>query len=294
MKKDETKQIAVRESTSLATASEIPKGMEGAFTPEEWGALTPEERKDALAFFKEESEQTTSGVAVSFPRWKYPTSGSTRFTMDTADGTVEEKVLKGVIVFKLPRRAYYPPDSAAASGTPPACSSMDTIKPDVSPSPVSGAATCGACMFAQWGSGKNGNGQACKLRLQVFFLAEGKPIPEYISLPPSALKTFGQYAVGLRQMGVPLVAIETELGLTKAHNKGGVEYQGLTLKPGRKLTFKEAQAAREIANTFERHMRSMGIAVDDAAADDPEPAPEGEIIDAAVSGPARVDEKVGF
>lgn len=268
---------AVPDSPSTALAT-IPKGLEAAFSVEEWAGMSLEERGQAMLFFAEEDAATTDGLQVAFPRWKFPTSGGTRFVMDIeGDDPPEEKELRGIVVAKIPGRAFYE-GKMITKGKPPLCASQDGLVPDVVPSPApgaNGARTCAACPHAQWGSGtdEKGNpsrGQACKFRIRAFFLRDGLPIPEYISLPPTAAKPFSQYAIQLRQLRTPLIAVETIFGLTKATNSGGTEYQALTLKVGRKLTFAEARAARDMASTFEQHMKRAGIPVDDAPDTEPE------------------------
>lgn len=279
-----TPAVIPTQDTALAV---LPKGLDGAFSAEEWAAMTLAEKSEAMLFFAEEDAATTDGLQVAFPRWKFPTSGATRFVMDIeGDDPPEEKELRGIVVAKIPGRAYYE-GKQITKGKPPLCASQDGVKPDIIPSPApaaNGATTCAACPLGQWGSGtdEKGNpsrGQACKFRIRAFFIRDGLPIPEYISLPPTAAKPFSQYAIQLRQLRTPLIAVETVFGLTKATNSGGTEYQALTLKVGRKLTFAEARAARDMATTFEQHMKRAGIPVDDAP-DGEHPSGDHEILDA--------------
>ena len=289
--------------TQALAAIPVPRGLDTIFTPEAWGAMTPADRDDAIAFFQTEDAATTEGLAVTFPRWKFPTSGGTRFILDTEDPEAPElKEIAGVVVAKIPGRGYYEPGQAAAKGTPPLCASADGVAPDVSPSPASGAKTCAACPFSQWGSGKDGQGhatrgQACKYRIRAFFLRDSNAVPEYISLPPTAGKPFAQYAVALKQLRLPMIAVETIFGLSKQVSGQGVEFSGLTLKVGRRLSFPEMRTARAIADQFEAHMRRTGLAVEETEGDDHGGNGHGEVLDAegtVVATTPDPDDRAGF
>jgi hypothetical protein len=251
----------------------VPPGL--PFTPEEWGTMTDAEKAGAIAFFREEQAQTTEGLDITFPRVKYPTAGSSFWEVPTPTGDADAvKELEGVVVYKQPVRAYWPLDQEPGKN-PPLCSSLDGIVPVEGPGKQ--AATCGHCPHAQWGTGKDGRGQACKARLNVFLLREGQDIPMLLSLPPTAIRTFSQYAVQLRQARSALVAVTTVFGLTKATSSGGVDYKALTLKIGRKLSYAEMRQAAAIREVFEAQMAKRGIRIEEAT-DDAAPA-GGEVID---------------
>ena len=255
-------------STALAT---IPNGL--PFEETEWAAMSEVEKTEALTFFREESATTTEGLQVTFPRAKFPTSGSSFWELPSVTGEPEAaKEIEGVVVCKQNTRAWWMGADGATSfeitNTAPTCSSLDGIKPVESEDRQ--AETCLKCPHAQWGTGKEGRGQACKSRLNVFILRPGDEIPTLISLPPTAIKPFGAYAVGLRQKKSALIAVTTIFGLQDAKSSGGTAYKGIALRMGKPLTFAEMKAARTISDAFEAAMRSRGIQVDEAAAEDPE------------------------
>src|SRR3990167_6865431 len=124
---------------------------------------------------------------------KSPPSGASFWEVPSVTGEAEAvKEVEGVVVFKQLMRGYW--ESAEVTNTPPTCSSNDGVEPK--PGPGRQAAICTACPHSQWGSGKEGRGQACKQRLAVFFLRENEEIPTLLSLPPTAIKPFGAYAGG--------------------------------------------------------------------------------------------------
>jgi len=191
------------------------------------------------------------------------------------------KALEGVVVFKQMVRVYYPFGQAVAK-QPPTCASLDLVKPtaDIA-EPQDNGKGCLACKWSQWGSGKNqdgtpSRGQACKQRLRVFLLRPGEEIPTLLSLPPSALKAFGQYALQLRQSKASLVAVTTIFGLADATSNNGTPYKTVTLKIGQRLRFAEMKQAAEIRSAFEQQMARRGIQVDEGGdGDGHEEAPAG-------------------
>ncbi|HZP39836.1 MAG TPA: hypothetical protein VFE48_25470 [Methylomirabilota bacterium] len=232
-------------------------------TSEEWAAMPPEERQAALAFLQEETRETTRGVTVTFPRIKYPTSGSSFWEVPTATGEPEAtKAIEGVVVYKMPVRAYWPV-GAEVGNNPPTCRSRDAIVPDED-SPEPQAKRCAECPYSRFGSGKDGRGQACKQRLNTFVLLTGESLPTLISLPPTALRPFGEYAVQLRKANLPLVSVTTIFGLQDAKSSGGISYKGIALKVGRRLSFAEMKAARAVREAFESAMAQRGIQVEEA------------------------------
>jgi hypothetical protein len=256
-------------STALAT---IPHGL--PFEEAEWTAMSPTEQQDALIFFREETAATTEGLQVTFPRAKFPTSGSSFWELPSVTGEPEAaKEIEGVVVFKQNTRAWWRGvdgnTSFEITNTAPTCSSLDGVTPVESEDRQ--AETCAKCPHSKWDTGKEGRGQACKSRLNCFILRPGDEIPTLISLPPTAIKPFAAYAVGLRQKKSALIATTTIFGLQDAKSSGGTAYKGIALRMGKALTFAEMKAARAISDAFESAMAQRGIQVDEAAGEEPEP-----------------------
>jgi hypothetical protein len=280
-------------TTALATPDDpgalahVPRNLENMFTAEDWALMSPEDRQQAVEFFREEQRTTTEGLSITFPKIKYPTSGSSFWEIPSVEGETEAvKSFDGVVVFKQMVRGYWRP--GPVSSTPPVCSSVDLIRP-TEDSEEKQAATCAICRHSKFGSGLDERGQptrgqACKQRLQTFLLLDSDgaldDIPTVISLPPTALSLFSSYAVLLHKAKLALVAVATTFGLTDAKNKSGTAYKQLTLKIGRRLTYPEMVRARKISDMFKAQMEKRGLMVDDDAHD---PADDGRTIEGQVS-----------
>jgi hypothetical protein len=180
------------------------------------------------------------------------------------------------------------------ANNPPECFSDDSIKPNPS-SPKKQSEFCDRCPNAQFGSGKpgadgaEGRGQACKQRINVFFLRDVggalEDIPTLLSIPPSQLKPFGDFAVQIRKQNLSFLTQCTSFGLKDTKSRDGTAYKALDLKTARKLTYPEMVSARRIASAFSEQMESRGLVPEDEKPDAADTksdidARSGEVLDA--------------
>lgn len=282
----------------LAKQPVVPAIAKSSISQDDWDAMPVPERVAAIEFFLAEQADTTEGLRITFPRVKYPTSGAGVFEIPSAGGEPEYKPsITGVIVSKRPVRAWWPLDQPIANN-PPECFSDDSVRPNPS-SPKKQAELCDHCKNAQFGSGKSsvaggeGRGQACKQRINVFLLRDVPPakgtedrsqledIPTLLSIPPSQLKAFSEFAVQLRKGQSSFLSQCTEFGLVDTKSREGTAYKGLALKMARKLTYSEMQAARQIADAFREQMESRGLVPEEAedTRSDIDTAKNGVVID---------------
>lgn len=251
--------------TDIIKSKAVPVLLAGNVSQEDWDAMPDDERIGCYNFFRDEQDQTTSNLDITFPRVKYPTSGAGVWAMPGPDGDTYSPTLAGVPVFKQPVRAWWPIEDSI-SNNPPKCSSPDGERPLDTKDKQS--EYCATCPHAQFGTGKEGSGQACKARINVFLLMDGpgnelEEIPTVLSVPPSQLKTFSDYAVQLRKSNASLLSQVTIFGLKDEKSRGNISYKGLALKMGRKLSYNEMKKAREIANAFREQMERRGFVPND-------------------------------
>jgi hypothetical protein len=263
--------LAKRSTTSdIVTQAQVPAMLANNISQEDWDAMPADERLACYEFFQGEVKNTTENLDITFPRVKYPTSGSGVFEMPSPDGQPEyTPTLTGAVIFKQPVRAFWPVGDPI-SNNPPVCSSPDGIRP-LADSPKKQAEYCVGCPQAVFGTGKEGQGQACKARLNVFTLMDKggmlDEIPTLISVPPSQLKVFSDYAVQVAKAKSSLLGQCTVFSLIDATNKQGVKYKGLALKFGRKLEYPEMKKARELSTLFMENMVRRGFVVEEAEAE---------------------------
>jgi len=120
------------------------------------------------------------GARPTFETIKIPTGGGLAWTIP---GEEEEDVARevvGVILDQYRTRVYWPGDFTSG-GTPPECSSMDARTGFK-------YGECAKCEFSQWGTGRDGRGQACKLIHRVYVLLAGRKsiFPYLIPFPPTS------------------------------------------------------------------------------------------------------------
>jgi hypothetical protein len=138
----------------------------------------------------------------------------------SATGEVEElKSVTGIIVAKRQTRAYYESAYSPGSNEPPTC----IAEPDrdgewfgQSDNPKLNGQNCAACPFNQFGSASVGNGKACSEYVQaLMFRPEDTLFPIVVRVPPSALKSWRAYGLGLIKMDptLRLERVVTEISL---------------------------------------------------------------------------------
>jgi len=137
------------------------------------------------------------------------------------DQAIETKELVGIIVVKQTARSYWEKGIEEGSDmTPPDCASEDG---EIGVGNPGGA--CYKCPLSQWGSDqKGGKGQACTKRTILYMLQEDDILPLVVSVPPSSLKNFKNYFLGLTSKNIPFFGVKTKLMIDEAKNGNGIKY----------------------------------------------------------------------
>lgn len=184
-------------------------------------------------------------IAPEFPRVKIPSGGQLSFEVpnpERPDDPDPCKALVGVIVMQHTANSYWA--ESDTNGTPPDCSSDDGVTGYGTP-----GGKCASCPLNEFGSGEGGAGKACKNMKNLYLLRDGDIMPLLLSLPPTSLKAFRQYANNLRFTGRGLSAVVTRIGL-KRQESGGNAYSVATFSM-------EAPLAPELAKAGQAYARSM-------------------------------------
>ena len=177
-----------------------------------------------------------------------PAGGSTTFDIANPIGNDEaEKEIEGVLIFWNDRRAYWSVDlddiDADEGGQVPDCSSADGKTGVGSP-----GGDCSTCVFAAFGSSRDGgNAQACKSQ-RLFFLLRPKGImPLVIRAAPTSIAPSKKYLFGLAAEMVPYWAITTKITL-EAQKNGAIKYSTLNFEAGSILTGDDAAMVNAYRN----------------------------------------------
>ena len=170
-----------------------PKTKQGAIVPakapsppaleEKFLVLGPraEEMREIL---RENLGDGQSISAADLRRIKVPTGGATTWLVPPISGDEAQPVLRGIIMHRGYRRAYWEKGMDEGGGKArPQCSSDDGITGVGNP-----GGSCEQCPLAQFGSHKRKpDAQACKHMMMLFMLPENSILADIIVVPPSSL-----------------------------------------------------------------------------------------------------------
>lgn len=143
----------------------------------------------------------------------------------------ESKVaeLTGIILQKQFCNAWWEESfDKSGGGTPPDCSSLDSITPDYN-SPNVQAEKCKTCDKNKFGS--DGRGKLCKNMVRVHVVLDGCNTPNRLTLPPSNLRELNDYLATLTLKMIPYQLVYTKFSLESAQNKDGIEYSKIVFTP---------------------------------------------------------------
>lgn len=181
-------------------------------------------------------------------RVKMPTGGGNFWEVPSIDGPKAEKVLEGVVVLTKNVRAYWPVAMEEGSGSdPPQCASADAVIGVGDP-----GGSCEACPFAQFGSHRDGRGQACKQMRQLFMLTEASMLPIVLTLSPTSLAAARKYFMRLASATPPRYYWETTTKVSlEAASSGGNNYSRAVFSLGSALNEVDGAAIKRYKDALE-------------------------------------------
>lgn len=204
-----------------------------------------------------EAQKEVGGTIVY--RAKVATGGGKSFDIDTGNEETDTSVQKlvGVVIHSHKCNARFDEN---LTGEPPVCSSMDGITGIEKESGE--LISCANCPYNEYGSSAKGSGKACKNMIRLYMMVEGSALPLLISLPPTSLKPWQNYRLGvLASQKLKPVDVVTELSLSPTvSKKSGNKYSVVKPRLVGKLDEKAAEMAKFFASGFSA---SVDITADD-------------------------------
>jgi hypothetical protein len=177
-------------------------------------------------------------------RISIPAGGGLSWNVPSLDGEESVKALEGIIVHWKEPRAYWSSSfEDSGGGTPPDCTSDDSVTGtgmfghDSEHNPTG---ECGTCPMSQYGS-KDGGGQACKQMRVLFTVQPDSLLPQAIVLPPTSIKPMKKYFLRLASRSIPFYGVITRLELERATSGSGIKYS--VVKPSLVETLDPEMAA---------------------------------------------------
>lgn len=190
-------------------------------------------------------------------RIKVPSGGGGAWEVPTLEGDSHVATIEGVIVHKVPRRAYWPytvEDRPDDSDGRPVCQSNDGIVGVGDP-----GGSCAECPFNEFGSDiKGGPGKACKETRQLFVLTKDDLLPIVLTVPPTSLANVKSYFLKLLRAQVSPMDVVTTIGLERADN-GKYKFSKVTLRAGERLAPDARARLRAYADTLMPAMEAQTI-----------------------------------
>lgn len=151
------------------------------------------------------------------------------FTITNGSKDIVTEKFQGVIVAHHKSNALFVSDDENAENmnTPPICSSVDGITGIVHE--TGECKNCESCPHNVFGT--SGKGKACKNMHRLFILVEGSPIPVTLSLPPTSLELWRNYALmDVAAAGLDMAEVVTEFSLINEVNAAGQKYSIVNFK----------------------------------------------------------------
>ena len=205
-------------------------------------------------FTAAELAEDMDGLQLRFKQIKIPAGGSLQFEIPTDDPDNPDyaRTVEGVILYNHFYYAYWPEseDGEDDENSPPQCQSMDGKLGIGNPSGL-----CVNCGFNRFGS--RGKAKACKNMRVLYLLRSGEILPIQISLPPTSLRAFNDfanYAFLLRNRG--LCSAVVQIGLKKETN-GKDEYSVATFKKLYDFEGEDLAQIRAYADQFREQAKVM-------------------------------------
>ena len=213
--------------------------------------------------------------ASNLTRISVPREGET-WRIDSADGTENRKVLRGVILKSVGSRAYWSkPFGSGGMNNQPECSSSGALRSGVG----TPGGDCASCPHNQFGSAAGGQGKACRERRTLVILLEGEVLPSILNLPPSSIQTYKNYQLSLAKSVTKLQHVVTELTLKREFARGGNVYIQVECNSGGKLEEADRKAVDSYIQTLEATFDTIARN-DTMTRDTPAPAASAAPVDA--------------
>ncbi len=195
------------------------------------------------------------GLNLSFKKLKIPAGGVLQFEEPGADPDNPEYVrsIEGVILYNHASNAFWAAGMEYDEASTPLCSSFDGKCGHGTP-----GGTCDTCEMNQYGTDQSGGkGKACKNMRTVYILRSGEAMPIQLSLPPTSLRPFNDFAnAHFVTRKRPTWATIIKIGLRRVEN-GSNTYSVATFSKDRDMTPEEVVQMKAYANTFRAQVKEI-------------------------------------
>lgn len=176
-----------------------------------------------------------------------------QFTNGNKDIVMEK--FQGIIIAHHKNYALFPAatnEEEEKMNKPPICASLDGITGVVRE--TGECRNCESCPHNIFGT--DGKGKACKNMHRLYILMEGCPIPVTLSLPPTSLELWRNYAImDIAAAELDMSEVVTEFGLTNETNDAGQKYSIVNFKMVGRVNDEVKAFCAEMGGAFEQSPR---------------------------------------
>ena len=193
-------------------------------------------------------------------RVKVPSGAGTAWELPTLTGETDvAKAFTGIIVAWREPRSYWVKGLDEGGGNqPPDCASDDGATGVGTP-----GGECAVCPLAQFGSGKEQRGQACKQMRLLFIVRENALLPIALFAPPTSIANIRKYFLRLASEGKHYSSVVTNFTLSKATSGGGIDYSKIDVNVDRLLTDAESKAVLEYSRGISGALAGVKLTQED-------------------------------
>lgn len=190
---------------------------------------------------------------------KVGSGGVKVFTITNGNRDIVVEKFRGVIIAHHKNNALFESSEDDRMNTPPICSSTDGI---AGINHKTGERRdCENCPYNEFGT--SGKGKACKNMHRLYILVEDSPIPVTLSIPPTSLELWRNYALmDVAAAGLEMSEVVTEFGLTNEVNEAGQKYSIVNFKLVGKVNQEVKEFCKNMGGTIEKGSR-LAIAADE-------------------------------
>ena len=220
------------------------------------------------------------------------------FEFSSGSKEIVMESFQGIIIAHHKSNALYKAkseDETENMNTPPICSSIDGVTGVINE--TGECRDCETCPHNIFGT--SGKGKACKNMHRLYILMEGCPIPVTLSLPPTSLELWRNYALmDIVAAGLDMTEVVTEFGLTNEVNEAGQKYSIVNFRLVGKVNEEVKAICEDMGGAIEQQPR-LAISADEynreiaalpQADDEDETLPDGGVENVEIKGEQAEDD----
>jgi len=192
------------------------------------------------------------GISFRPPRYTVDHKSLEFYNVDNMK--IRKDTVEGVIVINQKIRGLWEEGQKL-----PLCSSLNGKTGTFKAADVVETRPCESCPMNAWGSGKGGNGKACKEMRRVMLVEKTDDLyPVVLTIPPTSLKIFDGFISTMIHEKKPPIMFNVKFALETAES-GGFKFAKIKMSLGDALSESQILKMAAIKNQFKAHLEQTGV-----------------------------------